>query len=229
MNVLKFPKIEKLMKTSKQDKSLASFHPIIQTWFNETFPSSTPPQEKGWPAIFKNENTLILAPTGSGKTLAAFLVCINEILSALINNENINGVHTLYISPLKALNYDIERNLESPLAGIQRLAEKQNVRLPQIKVSVRTGDTPQRERQRMLKKPPHILITTPESLHLLLTSKLPREILKTVKYVIVDEIHALSENKRGTFLSVLLERLQNLTAKKFVRIGLSAFSVETRV
>ena len=170
---------------------LPSFHPAIGQWFEESFESPTPPQLQGWPPIFKGENTLILAPTGSGKTLAAFLVCINNLLEKLLSNNALKGVHTLYISPLKALNYDIERNLEQPLDGIQQKALNLELSLPDIKVAVRTGDTPQKERQQMIQRPPHILITTPESLHLILTSLRAREILRTVHYVIIDEIHAL--------------------------------------
>lgn len=198
------------------------FHSIIETWFRRSFEGPTPAQRMGWPPIFNNENTLILAPTGSGKTLAAFLVCINQILVRLLEDGDCNQVHTLYISPLKALNYDIERNLEEPLAGIQKVASEQGYNLPPINKAVRTGDTTPRERERMLRHPPHILITTPESLHLLLTSDRAREILKNIRNVIVDEIHALSENKRGTFLCVLLERLAQLTGHDFTRIGLSA-------
>ncbi|RQV94557.1 DEAD/DEAH box helicase, partial [bacterium] len=201
---------------------LSQFHPTIKTWFNETFDHPTPPQTQGWQPIFQKQNTLILSPTGSGKTLAAFLVCIDNLLKKLIENIHPKGIHTLYISPLKALNYDIERNLEAPLDGIQQKAIELNLNFPEIKVAVRTGDTPQKERERMLREPPHIFITTPESLHLLLTSNRAQHILRTVQYVIVDEIHALSENKRGTFLSLLLERLQHIAEKPFIRIGLSA-------
>ncbi len=208
--------------TVKNSYTLSQFHQTIQNWFNETFDHPTPPQIQGWPPIFKKENTLILAPTGSGKTLAAFLVCIDNLLKKLIENNHPKGVHTLYISPLKALNYDIERNLEAPLAGIQQKANELRLGLPEIRVAVRTGDTPQKERERMLRQPPHIFITTPESLHLLLTSHRAQLMLRSVEYVIVDEIHALSENKRGTFLSLLLERLQHIAEKPFVRIGLSA-------
>jgi len=201
---------------------LAQFHPIIEQWFAESFATPTPPQIQGWPAIFRGEHTLILAPTGSGKTLAAFLVCINRLLEQLLAGQDRYGVHTLYISPLKALNYDIERNLEQPLQGIMSNAREAGLQLPEIRKAVRTGDTTQKERTQMIQRPPHILITTPESLHLLLTSQQPREILRTVQFVIVDEIHAVSENKRGTFLSLLLERLQQLTGNSFQRIGLSA-------
>ncbi len=208
--------------TNKNSHILNQFHPAIRQWFEQAFGEPTPPQNLGWPAIFRDENTLILAPTGSGKTLAAFLVCIDRLLERGNENVHSRGVHTVYISPLKALNYDIERNLEAPLTGIREQAKAMGLSLPQITKAVRTGDTPQKERQQMLRQQPDILITTPESLHLLLTSVRAREILRTVKYVIVDEIHSLSENKRGTFLSLLLERLQYLTEQPFVRIGLSA-------
>ncbi len=202
-----------------KDNPALVFHPVISKWFEETFASPTPPQQSGWPPIFRGEHTLILAPTGSGKTLAAFLVCIHRLLEKLMAEGNTNRVHTLYISPLKALNYDIERNLEEPLRGIQKKASEMGVELPEIRVAVRTGDTTQKERERMIRQAPHILITTPESLHLILTSVRASRMLQSVQFVIIDEIHALSENKRGTFLSLLLERIQ---PNAFVRIGLSA-------
>jgi len=210
------------MSSEAPHNPLAQFHPAVSSWFQKSFSFPTAPQLNGWPSIFKKQHTLILAPTGSGKTLAAFLVCINELLITLTKEKKINAVHTLYISPLKALNYDIEHNLNAPLSGIQKAAEELHINVPKILVGVRTGDTTQAERQRMLKHPPHILITTPESLHLLLTSKNTQPILTSVSYVIIDEIHALSDNKRGTFLALLLERLQVLAKNPFVRIGLSA-------
>lgn len=205
-----------------QDNCLSQFHLAIQTWFRRTFENLTPPQLMGWPVIARRENTLILAPTGSGKTLAAFLACIDNLLKQLITGHEPKGVYILYVSPLKALNYDIERNLEEPLEGIHKELKAFGITIPEIRVGVRTGDTTPQERQRMIRQPPHILITTPESLHLLLTSQRAREILKTIEFVIVDEIHALCPNKRGTFLSLLLERLKHLTKKNFNRIGLSA-------
>lgn len=211
------------MSEHKTENTLGFFHPVIKNWFENSFDEPTPPQQMGWPIIQNEKNVLILAPTGSGKTLTAFLVCINKLLEKLLDaEEDLTGVFILYISPLKALNYDIERNLTIPLTGIRQEAEKSGIKIPEIRQAVRTGDTPQNERQQMIRKPPHILITTPESLHLLLTSKRARHMLASVRFVIVDEIHALSTDKRGTFLALLLERLQNLVQNDFVRIGLSA-------
>ncbi len=198
------------------------FHPAIIEWFKRKFGEPTRPQKLGWPLISRGTNTLILAPTGSGKTLAAFLAGINRVLCDLESGPGAGqGVEILYISPLKALNYDIERNLSEPLAGIQETARELGYSLPDISVAVRTGDTPANERRKMARKPPHILITTPESLHILLTSA-ARSALETIRYVIVDEIHALSPNKRGVFLAVLLERLESVCRRSPVRIGLSA-------
>ena len=192
--------------------------PVVSEWFKTTFGQPTPPQAVGWPAVARGENTLIFAPTGSGKTLAAFLACIDS----LWRSQRVGrGVRVLYISPLKALNQDIYRNLQTPLSGILELSELHGAPLRPLDVAVRTGDTPAGERQKMLRKPPEILITTPESLHLLLTSR-ARENLRSVSHVIVDEIHALCSNKRGVFLSLLLERLDALNPREFVRIGLSA-------
>jgi ATP-dependent Lhr-like helicase len=209
-------------------KSNISFHPIIKEWFEATFNNLSPPQTKGWPQIAKGNHTLIFAPTGSGKTLAAFMWCINDLfqkgLKSDLNifDQNLSGVHTLYISPLKALNNDIQRNLEVPLKGIQTFAAEEGIENPTIRTLVRTGDTPQYMRQKMLKKPPHILITTPESLYLLITSLQGREIFRYLKYLIVDEIHSLLTNKRGVHLSLSLERLVHLCQSEPVRIGLSA-------
>ncbi|MCE5323635.1 DEAD/DEAH box helicase [bacterium] len=197
------------------------FHPCITKWFLGRFGEPTEPQRLGWPLISQGRNTLILAPTGSGKTLAAFLAGINRVLCDLESGKSEQGIEILYISPLKALNYDIERNLSQPLTEIHDTARQMGHSLPEIKTAVRTGDTPANERRRMLTKPPHILITTPESLHIILTSS-ARKVLETVRYVIVDEIHALSPNKRGVFLSILLERLEDICRTPPVRIGLSA-------
>lgn len=200
------------------------FHPVVQNWFSSQFKQPSPPQKAGWPEIAAGRNTLILSPTGSGKTLAAFLWCINDLLQKQIENDQpfFTGVHTLYISPLKALNNDIQRNLEEPLAGINAEAEKVGLPKPDIKTLVRTGDTPTHVRQAMVKKPPQILITTPESLYLLLTSAKGREIFFDLRYLIVDEIHAICDGKRGVHLSLSLERLMPLCKQEPIRIGLSA-------
>ncbi len=200
------------------DDPLSSFLPPVARWFRETLGAPTPVQCLGWPRITAGENTLLLAPTGSGKTLAAFLACLDALWR---QPELPAGVRVLYISPLKALNNDIHRNLQIPFEGVARTARALQIDLPRLEAAVRTGDTPTVERQRLLRKPPHILITTPESLHLLLTSK-ARETLRGVTHCIVDEIHALCPNKRGVFLALLLERLETLNPRSFVRIGLSA-------
>jgi ATP-dependent Lhr-like helicase len=197
---------------------LAPFLAPVREWFCTELGEPTAAQRQGWPAIAAGRHTLILAPTGSGKTLAAFLAC----LDGLWRQEPLPpGVSVLYVSPLKALNNDIHRNLQVPLEGVAEAARRLGQALPVITTAVRTGDTPTAERQRMVRNPPHVLITTPESLHLLLTSK-ARDTLRRVTHVIVDEIHALCGNKRGVFLALLLERLQALNPAGFVRIGLSA-------
>ena len=185
-------------------ESLAPFSPPVREWFERTFDAPTPAQERGWPAIASGKHTLIQAPTGSGKTLAAFLWALDEATPG-------GGTQVLYVSPLKALNYDVERNLRGPLAGIGS----------KLSVAVRTGDTSPKERAAMLRTAPDLLITTPESLFLMLTSH-AREILKTVRVVIVDEVHAVAGSKRGAHLAVSLERLERLTGKPLQRIGLSA-------
>ncbi len=198
---------------------LETFHPAVRAWFEERFGKPSPPQEEGWPVIGRGENALILAPTGSGKTLAAFLKCLDTLYQ---EGDSLSpGVQVLYISPLKALNNDIYRNLEVPLQGIAAKAAEMGITLPVITSGIRTGDTPQRQRAAMVKHPPHVLITTPESLYLLLTSN-ARRILQTVRYMIVDEIHAISGTKRGVHLSLSLERLEALLPTAPVRIGLSA-------
>jgi ATP-dependent Lhr-like helicase len=198
--------------------ALELFLPPVQHWFRSALGEPTAAQRLGWPAIAAGQHTLILAPTGSGKTLAAFLAC----LDALWRQPDLpRGVRVLYISPLKALNNDIHRNLQIPLEGVAQTARDMRLSLPALEAAVRTGDTPAAERQRLVRRPPHILITTPESLHLLLTSR-ARETLRGITHCIVDEIHALCTNKRGVFLALLLERLQALQRSSFVRIGLSA-------
>jgi ATP-dependent Lhr-like helicase len=197
---------------------LSLFVPPAGEWFRAALGEPTAPQREGWPAIASGQHTLILAPTGSGKTLAAFLACLDTLWR---QTQLSRGVQVLYVSPLKALNNDIHRNLQAPLEGVAATARRMNYPLPHLEAAVRTGDTPTAERQRLARKPPHILITTPESLHLILTSR-SREILRGVTHCIIDEIHALCTNKRGVFLALLLERLEALNARSFVRIGLSA-------
>jgi len=201
---------------------LSLFQPATARWFRESFAGPTPPQLLGWPEVAAGKHTLILAPTGSGKTLAAFLYAIDELTRWKAEEGASEGVHTLYLSPLKALAHDIERNLDEPLSGIRASAAHLGLRLPEIRVASRTGDTASAERRKMVRHPPDLLVTTPESLHLLLTSTVAREMLRTVRYVIVDEIHALCPSKRGSFLALLLERLDELAGSSPVRIGLSA-------
>jgi ATP-dependent Lhr-like helicase len=202
---------------------LAGFALAVRAWFSETFDRPTPPQVQGWPPIQRGENTLLLAPTGSGKTLAAFLWGIDRLFTKLAEGEEPKGVELLYISPLKALNNDIERNLRVPLRGIRRVSERDlGVELPRLRVAVRTGDTPRSARQAMIRQPPHVLITTPESFYLLLTSPRAREMFRSVRTVILDEIHTLCGNKRGVHLALSLERLEHLAEGPIQRIGLSA-------
>jgi ATP-dependent Lhr-like helicase len=201
---------------------LDDFHPSVRRWFVSAYGAPSPPQLLGWPSISSGKNTLILAPTGSGKTLAAFLWAINHLVEQHLAGDTAPGIRILYVSPLKALNNDIERNLESPLSGIHEEARRDGLRLPPIRSAVRTGDTPQHKRAAMLRHPPDILITTPESLYLMLTSRQARKLFATVRFLIVDEIHSLSGNKRGVHLSVTLERLQAVAHQEIVRIGLSA-------
>ena len=197
---------------------LLDFHPIVREWFVKTFREPSPPQRLGWPSISAGRNTLILSPTGSGKTLAAFLWAINHLVEQRLSDRLVAGVRILYISPLKALGNDIFRNLDRPLEGIRREAQAAGLKLPDIRTAIRTGDTPQAKRQGMIKHPPDILITTPESLYLMLTSKVARRMFRTVQYVIVDEIHSLCANKRGVHISLSLERLSAVADQDFVRI-----------
>jgi ATP-dependent helicase Lhr and Lhr-like helicase len=197
-------------------------HPIVQDWFVGRFGTPTEPQVEGWPAILEGHAALISAPTGSGKTLAAFLVCIDRLVRKALRAELEDRTEVLYVSPLKALGNDIQKNLETPLGEILQLAGQRGLLMPEIRTAVRTGDTLASERRAMLVRPPHILVTTPESLYILLTAAKSREVLKTVETVIVDEIHAMADDKRGSHLAVSLERLEHLTGKPLARIGLSA-------
>ena len=197
-------------------------HPLVAEWFIKKFGTPTEPQELGWPHILAGRTTLISAPTGSGKTLAAFLACIDRLVRKALAGELEDRTEVLYISPLKALGNDIQKNLEIPLGEILQMAGERGLLMPQIRTAVRTGDTLMHERRAMLKHPPHILVTTPESLYILLTAESSRTILRDVETVIVDEIHAVADDKRGAHLTLSLERLAALTYRPPVRIGLSA-------
>ncbi len=198
------------------------FDPLVEEWFARQFGSPTEPQVEGWPAIRTGGDVLISAPTGSGKTLAAFLICLDELVRQARNDSLPDETRVVYVSPLKALSNDVHKNLELPLAQIRELAAKHGIPLASIRTAVRTGDTPAAERQRMGKHPPHILVTTPESLYILMTAERSRAMLRTTRTVIVDEIHAVADDKRGSHLALTLARLDALTPTRAQRIGLSA-------
>src|ERR1700759_54598 len=202
--------------------ALSTFHPAVANWFNRTFDAATPPQEQAWPAIQAQRHVLIAAPTGSGKTLAAFLAAIDRLVREGLEHGLSDETHIVYVSPLKALSNDIRRNLEAPLAGIRE--ELKALGLPELEIRtfVRTGDTPQSERTSMRKRPPHIVVTTPESLYILLGSESGRRMLATTRTVIVDEIHAMVGGKRGLHLALSLERLEAPAGRPLTRVGLSA-------
>ncbi len=209
------------MPLGETPASLAWAHPLVAEWFVSRFGTPTEPQEQGWPEILAGRTTLISAPTGSGKTLAAFLICIDRLVRKALAGDLRDCTEVLYVSPLKALGNDIQKNLEIPLGEILALAGQRGLLMPEIRTAVRTGDTLMKERRDMLKRPPHILVTTPESLYILLTANSSRAILSHVKTVIVDEIHAVADDKRGAHLTLSLERL-DLLAGQPTRIGLSA-------
>jgi ATP-dependent helicase Lhr and Lhr-like helicase len=198
------------------------FHPVIEQWFEEKFATPTAPQREGWPAIQSGAHTLVAAPTGSGKTLAAFLASLDQLFREGLAGELKDETRVVYISPLKALSNDIHKNLEEPLAGIRNALGIKDGREVDVRAEVRTGDTPAAKRQAITRRPPHILATTPESFYLLLTSPSGRRLLTNVRTLIVDEIHALAGNRRGSHLALSMERLEALVKTPFQRIGLSA-------
>ena len=202
------------------------FHPIIQEWFERSFARPTETQGLAWKEITAGRDVLISAPTGSGKTLAAFLACLDRLVRAALDGSLQDETEVVYVSPLKALSNDIQKNLERPLHEIAQLAGEKGFLMPPIRVAVRTGDTPMSERQQMIKRPPHVLVTTPESLFILLTAERSRHLLKTAKTFIIDEIHALVDDKRGAHLALSAVRLDDLVMKAGrrhpQRIGLSA-------
>src|SRR5437016_5714585 len=202
--------------------SLSRFHPVVERWFSNRFAEPTEPQRRAWPVIQEGGDVLIAAPTGSGKTFAAFLSAIDGLVRQGLNGELRDEIEVLYVSPLKALSNDVQKNLSEPLAESRAALAEQGLPDVEVRTLVRTGDTPQSERQAMLKQPPHILVTTPESLYLILTSERAREMLRSVRTVIVDEIHAVARDKRGSHLALSLARLDALIGKRPQRIGLSA-------
>src|SRR5262244_486523 len=206
----------------QMDSSLKWAHPLVRDWFLARFNSPTEPQLLGWPLIATQRTTLISAPTGSGKTLAAFLVCIDGLVRKALTGQLTDETEILYVSPLKALGNDIQKNLDAPLTEILQLAAERGLLVPPIRTAVRTGDTLAHERRALLARPPHILVTTPESLYILLTAARSREVLRTVHTVIIDEIHAVADDKRGAHLMLSIERLEHLVRSPLSRIGLSA-------
>ncbi|MFB6174345.1 MAG: ATP-dependent helicase [Candidatus Nanohalobium sp.] len=217
MTEIKFADEKEASDTLPED-----FEPYVKEWFNDQFEGLSPPQRYSFDLIHERENSLICAPTGSGKTLSAFLSVLNDLFQMGDEGELDDEIYAVYVSPLRALNNDIQRNLEDPLSGIREKAEEMGYDVPEIRSGVRTGDTTDSEKSQQLKNPPQILITTPESLGILLDSPKFKENLKNVKYLITDEIHSLSENKRGVHLSLSYERLQEMANTSPTRIGLSA-------
>src|ERR1044072_6814688 len=196
-------------------KALESFHPAVRDWFLKQFPAPTEPQAEAWPAIKASKHTLIAAPTGSGKTLAAFLSAIDDLVWKAVEGTLTDETHVVYVSPLKALSNDIKINLEEPLKGIQTNLAAAGINGAEIRTFVRTGDPPAKDRAAMTRKPPHIVVTPPESLYILLTSDGGRKMLSTVRTLIVDEIHAMVDDKRGSHLALSTERLEALVANGY--------------
>src|SRR3954467_723388 len=201
---------------------LSSFPPIVSRWVQQRFGEPTPPQHLGWEAIRAGRDALISAPTGSGSGLAAFLYSLDQLFREGLEAPLPDETRVVYVSPLKALSADIHLNLAEPRREIRRLAEECGLEAPRITAAIRSGDTPAAERAAMLRKPPHILVTTPESLYLLLTARRSREMLRSVRTVIVDEIHAVVDSRRGAHLALTLERLSHVADQPVQRIGLSA-------
>lgn len=201
---------------------LNNFHPAVKKWFEERFDAPSEIQNFAWPEIQQNNHVLIAAPTGSGKTLASFLAIINDMVEMGLKGQLEDKTYVVYVSPLKALSNDIEKNLRQPLQGVREQLSEMGYGDVEITAKVRSGDTTPSERQAMIKKPPHILVTTPESLFLLVTSDKGREMLQSTRVLIMDEIHAVVEDKRGSHLSLTIERLEKLTHHKLTRIGISA-------
>src|SRR5512138_2507425 len=201
---------------------LPGFHPLVSRWFLDDVGEPTAAQRRGWEAIRSRRHTLIAAPTGSGKTLAAFLTAIDSLVREGLERPLPDEVRVVYVSPLKALSADIHKNLAEPRRALRRLAEDLGTEVPRITAAVRTGDTTAAERAAMLRRPPHILVTTPESLYLLLTSERSRDMLRTARTVIVDEIHAVIGTRRGAHLALSLERLEAVAGGPVLRLGLSA-------
>lgn len=214
--------IEKVDRTYTKEEVMSLMEPLISTWFDERFGDLTIPQAKAIPVIHQRRSVLVSSPTGSGKTLTAFTSIINELTRYAREGTLEERVYCIYVSPLKALANDVNRNLNEPLAQMRELAADRGMNVPDIRVAVRSGDTPQNERQKMVRHPPHILITTPESLALILSAPKFSEAFKNVEWVILDEIHDICDSKRGAFLSLTLERLRHHCEREFVRIGLSA-------
>ncbi len=214
--------IHRITKRATKEEVMGLMDPLIAQWFESKFDDLTEPQSYAVPVIHERKNILVSSPTGSGKTLTAFLSIINELFKYAKEGKLEDRIYAVYISPLKALANDINRNLEEPLREMHELATAKGYDWPKVRVGVRSGDTSQSERQKQLRRPPHIFITTPESLAMVLAAPKFREKFADVEYVIIDEIHEVCDSKRGVHLSLTLERLQELCKRRFTRIGLSA-------